>query len=189
MDSTTIIILCIAFGPIGLVIASQIVQVLFAQKTTVSLLEEMGKPLPERFCLSDYYDRIIEVSEEIAREKNERKYEPIILWLILDGLQINADGSFEWIHKKQQLSQVEAFAENLKYISQSYGILYADNAPVEVTINEDDFLWEQAGTPGRVPFIGSNGNWQCYSPYYGAFIDSGIRANTSPGSSVTMTTY
>ena len=66
--------------------------------------EELDSPKP--FSLAEHYERLMQVSEEIAEEKAKQKYEPTVLWLILDGMQINEDGTIEWIKKPSRINQI-----------------------------------------------------------------------------------
>ena len=62
-----------------------------------------SEPLDDRdvepWKLSEYYEHLQKVAEDIAKEKANRKPSPTVLWLVLDGLRLNEDGSTEWIHK------------------------------------------------------------------------------------------
>lgn len=66
--------------------------------------EEPDSPKP--FSLTEHYERLMQVSEEIAEEKAKRQYEPTVLWLILDGMRINEDGTIEWIKKPNRTNQI-----------------------------------------------------------------------------------
>lgn len=81
------------------------------------------RPLEEPFSIADYYDRMMKVSEDLARQKAERKYEPTILWLLLDGLRINGDGTLEWVHKEKPKKDICIPP------TPSKSVLYADNIP------------------------------------------------------------
>lgn len=82
---------------LGLIIFSVVTIVIF--KTMFEFDYEPTIEPIEPFRVSDYYDRLIKATEDIARDQASAKPEPIVLWLVLDGLQINEDGSLKWIHK------------------------------------------------------------------------------------------
>lgn len=66
--------------------------------------EQIVAPTAEPFVVSEYLARIERVALDIEQEKREKAPTVIVLWLLLDGLQINADGSFEWIKRERDLA-------------------------------------------------------------------------------------
>ena len=105
--------------------------------------EELDSPKP--FSLAEHYERLMQVSEEIAEEKAKQKYEPTVLWLVLDGMRINEDGTIEWIKKPSRTNRIleevqkkekerepyeQLINEYLGRQANAY-VLYADDKPVE----------------------------------------------------------
>lgn len=94
----------------------------------------------EPFRVSDYYDRLIKATEDIARDQASAKPEPTVLWLVLDGLQINEDGSLKWIHKdppKKPDYICSHRSDGLMFLP-TYANLYADNTCI-VTQRSNDY--------------------------------------------------
>lgn len=54
----------------------------------------------EPFCTSDYLKRTIELSDKLQHEKDQSDKHGLVLWWGIDGLRLNADGSYEWIKKE-----------------------------------------------------------------------------------------
>ena len=100
--------------PISLIVVGLVVfgSVLYTQIQTDNELDELLSAVqeelnsPKPFSLAEHYERLIQVSEEIAEEKEKRQYEPTVLWLILDGMRINEDGTIEWIKKPSRINQI-----------------------------------------------------------------------------------
>lgn len=69
-------------------------------------VDERTKSNP--FIVSEYYDRMEKVSLDIQAEKKPIE-RTIILWLGLDGLRINEDGSSEWISRKKPEQKPPAY--------------------------------------------------------------------------------
>lgn len=66
--------------------------------------EQSTAPTEEPFAVSEYLARIERVALDIERKKREKAPTVIVLWLLLDGLQINVDGSFGWIKRERNLA-------------------------------------------------------------------------------------
>lgn len=58
----------------------------------------------EPFSVSDYLTRIENTALDIQRKREQEKPHVIVLWLLLDGLRINGDGTFEWIRREEKKS-------------------------------------------------------------------------------------
>lgn len=94
----------------------------------------------EPFRVSGYYDRLIKATEDIARDRASVKPEPIVLWLVLDGLQINEDGSLKWIHKDppKRPDYICSHQPGDLMFLPTYANLYADNICI-VTQRSNDY--------------------------------------------------
>lgn len=93
----------------GVIIDLTLVSIIFAcifafilfrkleNKTELSV-DEPTKAEP--FCTSDYLKRTIELSDKLQHEKEQFTNYRIVLWWGIDGLRLNADGSYKWIKKE-----------------------------------------------------------------------------------------
>lgn len=54
------------------------------------------------WSLSEYYDRIEKVSLDIVSEKKKNDNYKLTLWLLSDGLQLNEDGTTQWIKREHE---------------------------------------------------------------------------------------
>ena len=123
---------------LGLIIFSVVTIVIF--KTMFEYDYEPTIEPVEAFRVSDYYDRLVKATEDIARDQASAKPEPIVLWLVLDGLQINEDGSLKWIHKdppKKPDYICSRRSDGLMFLP-TYANLYADNTCI-VTQRSNDY--------------------------------------------------
>ena len=100
----------------------------------------------EPFRVSDYYDRLIKATEDIARDRASAKSEPIVLWLVLDGLQINEDGSLKWIHKDppKKLDYICSHRSGDLMMLPTYADFYADNSCARMFVYNKG--WRMCGT-------------------------------------------
>lgn len=124
----SVVILCSA-PVVGLLIFFIIDEVEFNEHTRQfkKSMEQLNRSLEEPFSISDYYDRMMKVSEDLARQKAERKYEPTVLWLLLDGLRINEDGTLEWVRKEKPKKDICIPS------TPPESILFANNVPYFTT--------------------------------------------------------
>lgn len=123
---------------LGLIIFSVVTIVIF--KTMFEFDYEPTIESVDPFRVSDHYDRLIKTTEDIARDQASIKPEPIVLWLVLDGLQINEDGSLKWIHKdppKKPDYICSHRSDGLMFLP-TYANLYADNTCI-VTQRSNDY--------------------------------------------------
>lgn len=72
---------------------------------------------PKPFSVSEYYDRIEKESIKIMSSKGSKDDYKITLWIGLDGLQLNEDGSTEWIKRGETEKPVHEFQQSSSYIS------------------------------------------------------------------------
>lgn len=123
---------------LGLIIFSVVTIVIF--KTMFEFDYEPTIEPIEPFRVSDYYDRLIKATEDIARDQASVKPEPIVLWLVLDGLQINEDGSLKWIHKDppKKPDYICSRRPGDLMMLPTYANLYADNICI-VTQRSNDY--------------------------------------------------
>ena len=128
--------------------------------STIEELKEKWKDISDPpWTLTGYFERMIRVSEKLAKDKEMRKYEPIVLWLTLNGLQINEDGSYEWIKKENpyvktvhEIEEKEKKRDELVdqlrktyytpgsgsyYYPPAQSVLFADNQPFVFTPMSD----------------------------------------------------
>lgn len=137
-------------GIIGAVIGA-IIGVIFVRRISRRQKQRSEQgivPTAEPFVASEYLARIERVALDIEREKREKAPTIIVLWLLLDGLQINADGSFEWIKRERDIAGEGGCG--------GYGTLEAKT-------------WS-----AHPPYIGQNGNWFVYNSPMVGFVDSGF---------------
>lgn len=57
------------------------------------------------YSVSDYYDRTEKFWLSLQEENDNREPYRITLWLIFDGLQLNEDGTTEWVSRKPVAKQ------------------------------------------------------------------------------------
>lgn len=79
-------------------ITSSLSFVVINQYKSDKIFEMKRKEIIEPFSVSKYYERMEKVTNDILKEKETMKY-TIILWLGLDGLLLNEDGTSEWIRR------------------------------------------------------------------------------------------
>lgn len=93
----------------GVIIDLTLVAIIFACIFTLILFRKSENKVElnideqksiESFCPSDYLKRIIELSDELQHEKEQSDNYRLILWWGINGLRLNADGSYECIKKE-----------------------------------------------------------------------------------------
>lgn len=93
----------------GVIIDLTLVAIIFACIFTLILFRKSENKVElnideqkniESFCPSDYLKRIIELSDELQHEKEQSDNYRLILWWGINGLRLNADGSYEWTKKE-----------------------------------------------------------------------------------------
>lgn len=58
-------------------------------------------PCVPEFSVSDYLERIEKAGIEIAREQEKQEPYQLVLWLVVEGLRLNEDGTTEWIRREE----------------------------------------------------------------------------------------
>lgn len=61
--------------------------------------EAKNESIP-KFSVSSYLQRVQDLSDELQHEKEQSTNYRIVLWWGIDGLTLNADGSYKWIKKE-----------------------------------------------------------------------------------------
>lgn len=86
--------ICIIFASICLAIC------LFSFFKIKQNKHKISEKVYHTFSYQDYFETIEQVTLDILKEKEEREHYQLILWLGLDGLKLNDDGSTEWISRR-----------------------------------------------------------------------------------------
>ena len=81
--------ICIIFASICLAIC------LFSFFKIKQNKHKISEKVYHTFSYQDYFETIEQVTLDILKEKEEREHYQLILWLGLDGLKLNDDGSTE----------------------------------------------------------------------------------------------
>lgn len=85
----------------------------------------------EPFSPSQYMDRIEKENIKILQDREKQEPYTIILWLNLQGLRLNDDGSFEWIERvKKEENEILALMQDenqYKRLSSDYSQSQAQN--------------------------------------------------------------
>lgn len=74
--------------------------------------KERFSPYISDFSVSQYLERIEQDNIQILQEREQKPQYHLILWIGLDGLQMNDDKTFEWIRRKEKKAQEELPARN-----------------------------------------------------------------------------
>jgi len=82
------------------------------------------------FSVSDYYERMERASIEVQREKAQQKAYKLTLWAGLDGLQMNEDGSTQWIKRGETKQPKSPLLQELQNVAFS-----APTAPTQNLCN------------------------------------------------------
>lgn len=75
---------------------------------------------PKPFSISEYYDRIEKINVDILSKKENQNHYKITLWAGLDGLQLNDDGSTEWIKRGENKKEITPLNDGLQNVNTSF---------------------------------------------------------------------
>lgn len=81
------------------------IKVQIDSKHNQEILNSITKTIKQNykpFSVSEYYDRIEKVSLDIASQNKKNEDYKLTLWILSDGLQLNEDGTTQWIKCEQE---------------------------------------------------------------------------------------
>lgn len=92
----------VAFVFVCVFYLTDIIAKILPSKSKEKYERELQERYIDSFSVSEYYDRTQQQLEFLQAEKENQEPYAIILWLGIDGLRLNDDGSFEWVRKRKK---------------------------------------------------------------------------------------
>lgn len=93
------------FIVMSIAIAIAICALQYAIVSVLNKNHDKNKDIPRftsDFSVSEYLGRTEKTNTEIALEQEKQPKYQLVLWLVVDGLRLNEDGTTEWIQREEE---------------------------------------------------------------------------------------